>query len=170
MSIALSRRSLALRASDQRSSDEALLHFIERLPTTIRDIILARCCMAFERLHFTPNQDLFRTFRAILMAPQGKARVYTCAKMAAVVELALYEYGEGDQESIASELLEATGSHRFKNNGLEAPLAQRHWQAACEDFHSLRQGALGAKSLHKMLLEEVEWERSPAADSGKVTE
>jgi hypothetical protein len=127
--------------------------------------------MAFERLHFTPNQDLLRTFRAILIAPQGKARAYRCAKMAAVVELALYEYGEGHRESIAGELLETTGSHRFDNNNVEAPLAHRHWQASHDEFLSLRRGALSIKSLHLMLMEEVESDkRSPAADSGNVTE
>src|SRR5690606_40691056 len=41
-------------------------NFIERLPTTIRDVILARCCKAFGRLQLTQYQDLFATFRAIV--------------------------------------------------------------------------------------------------------
>jgi hypothetical protein len=151
--------------------DEVLLHFIDRLPTTIRDVILARCCMAFERLDFTRNQDLSGTFRAILVAPRGKVAVYRCAKMAAVVELALYEYGEADTNSIVSELHATTGSHRFDENSLKAPLAQRHWQAAYDEFLSLRGGALSTRSLYTMLMEEGELDkRSPAADSEKVTE
>lgn len=140
-----------MRLIDQ-SPDEILLKFIEGLPPTVRDVILARCCMAFGRLDASPNQNLFGTFRSILM-PEGQSQAYVCAKMAAVVELALYECDSGSGAALANELLERTGSHRFVSIDLQAWVAEKHWRAARDAFLELRREALHSESLSRMLVQ-----------------
>jgi hypothetical protein len=134
-----------------QTPDELLLHFVDRLPTTIRDVILARCCMAFGRLDRRASQDLFATFRAILTGPGGAERVYMCAKMTAVVELALYEI-EGGDHAAAREALPEIASERFSDLDLTAPLVRKHWRAAREEFMALRSRLLDTGSLHAMLV------------------
>lgn len=141
---------------DDRFPDEVLLHFIERLPTTIRDIVLARCCKAFGRLQLIPNQDLFATFRAILREAEDEARAYSCAKMIAVVELALQDDGWRCEAAFDRDLCEATGARRFSTIDLQAPLAQKLWQAAQNEFTALRGGPLSIGSLQNMLGNESE--------------
>lgn len=131
--------------------DEVLLHFIERLPTTVREIVLARCCKAFGRLQLVPKQDLFATFCAILRERNDEARVYTCAKMIAAVELALEDEGCRSEAAFDRELYDATGARRFSNIDLRAPLTQKLWQAARTEFLKLRSGPLSVRSLHEML-------------------
>lgn len=134
------------------SPDHALLQFVERLPLTIREVILAHCCMAFGRLQ-TESQDVQATFSAILRRAEGVAPAYSCAKMAAVIELAL------EMEEFDHDVCESTGSHRFDID-MQAPLTRKHWQAARTEFQALRGGALSVRSLHTMLKEYGEDHRS----------
>jgi hypothetical protein len=143
------------------SPDEALLDFVGRLPAAMRDLVLARCCMAFDRLHLTPKQDLLATFRAILMTPDGDARAYMCAKMSAVVELALREDGEAVQAAIARASFETAGPDRCDGISLQAPLTQKDWDTARDEFLALRAHALSIKSLHHMLTQASRPPRQP---------
>jgi hypothetical protein len=133
------------------SPDHVLMRFVERLPTTIRDVILARCCMAFGRLQ-RPNQDLVGTFRSILTAPSGEARAYMCAKMVAVVELALHADVDS-RDPHDDESADAATPHPFWNAALKAPLIQKHWRAARNEFLSLRKDMLSVDSFQAMLLQ-----------------
>lgn len=132
--------------------DEVLLSFVEGLPTTIRDVILGRCCMAFGRLDRLPNQNLFATFRAILM-PEGQRHPYLCAKMAAVVELALYECESSSGAALADELLERTGAPRFVRIDLHARVAEKHARIARDAFMDLRRDVLHTEALSRMLVQ-----------------
>ncbi|MBN1239680.1 MAG: hypothetical protein JXB36_14345 [Gammaproteobacteria bacterium] len=131
--------------------EDVLLRFVERLPTTIRDVILARFCMAFGRLQPTDNQDLSATFRSILMTPAGEARAYACAQAVAVLELVLHEGSACSQEALARELAGTAGSRRFEGIVLDAPLAQRHWHNAREELLALRATSLGIDALCRLL-------------------
>ena len=141
----------------QRRPDLALLHFIERLPTTIREIILARCCQAFNRLQLDQVQDLFATFRAIVSPPELEAQAYALAKMIAVLELALHDEMAGTHSELA-ERLEKAG--RLGGSlDLQTPLAQKHWQVAREEFFALRRDVLAVDALHQMLVQAPEGRR-----------
>lgn len=142
----------------QRSPDAALLSFIERLPTTIREVVLARCCKAFGRLQLNQNQDLFATFRAIVMASDPEARAYACAMMSAVLELALHDEFAETHAALASQLETALGGHAGSFD-LQTPLAQKHWRVAREEFFALRKEALDTASLHLMLAQPSEGRR-----------
>lgn len=147
----------------QRSPDQALLNFIERLPTTIREIVLARCCQAFNRLQLDQAQDLFATFRAIVSAPNPEARAYACAKMISVLELALHDECAATHSELAQRLERAgrpTGS-----SDLQTPLAQKHWRVAREEFFALRREVLGVDALHQMIVQAPEGRR-PAGLEG----
>lgn len=141
----------------QRRPDLALLYFIERLPTTIREIILARCCEAFDRLQLGKTQDLFATFRSIVSAPDLETRAYTCAKMVAVLELALHDETAATHTELA-ERLEKAGRHTGTVD-LQTPLAQKHWQVAREEFFALRRDLLAVDALHQMLVHAPEGRR-----------
>jgi hypothetical protein len=153
------------RPSD-RSPDELLLHFVERLPTTVRDIVLARCCLAYGRWHPTQKQDLFATFRAILQAPEGEMRAYMCAKITAVIELALHDEYPASHATLARELLGPRAHGQLGTVDLESPLTQKHWRAAKEEFLGLRRDGLNVESIHRMLGHAAAAERRPA-DSGR---
>ncbi len=140
-----------------RSPDQALLHFIERLPTTIREIVLARCCQAFNRLQLGQHQDLFATFRAIVSAPDLETRAYTCAKMISVLELALHDEFAATHSDLAKRLEEA-GRHSGSVD-LQTPLVQKHWRVAREEFMALRRDVLGVDAIHQMLVETPEGRR-----------
>jgi hypothetical protein len=142
----------------QRSPDAALLHFIERLPTTIREVVLARCCQAFGRLQLTQHQDLFATFRAIVMAAEPEARAYACARMIAVLELTLHDEFAETHSELAREL-EKAPCRPAGSFDLRTPLAQKHWQGAREEFFNLRKDALGTESLYRMLVQPLEGRR-----------
>lgn len=142
----------------ERSPDAALLNFMERLPTTIREVVLARCCKAFGRLQLTQNQDLFATFRAIVTASDPEARAYACAMMSAVVELALHDEFAETHAGLAAQLESAPGGHPGSYD-LQTPLAQKHWQVAREEFFALRKEVLDAASLHAMLAQPSEGRR-----------
>lgn len=147
-----------------RSPDEALLNFIERLPTTIREVVLARCCKAFGRLQLTQNQNLFATFKAIVRAQDPETRAYTCAKMIAVLELALHDECAGTHAALAAELEQASGRVAGSYD-LQTPLAQKHWRVAREEFFALRKDMLETASLHLMLAQPSEGRR-PAGLEG----
>jgi len=140
---------------NQRSPDAALLNFIERLPTTIRDVILARCCKAFGRLQLTQYQDLFATFRAIVTPNNPEARAYACAMMTAVLELALHDELAVTHTALAAELETAPGRQPGSYD-LLTPIAQKHWQAAREEFFALRKEVLDTASLHLLLAQPQE--------------
>jgi hypothetical protein len=128
-----------------------VLQFVERLPTTIRDVILARFCMAFGRLQPAANQDLSATFRSILLMPGCEGRAYACARVVAVLELVLHEDSVCIQAALARELAETTGFRRFSSIDLGAPLPQKHWQHAREEFLALRRTSLSVDSLSRLL-------------------
>lgn len=132
--------------SSDEAPDDVLLRFVEALPTTIRDIVLARCCLAFGRLQHPGEQDLLATFRAILTAPELEARAYTCAKMGAVVELAL-SVGPSDGRQAAER-----DRMRRPDMNLKSALALKHWYAATEEFQALRRDALGTEALRRLLI------------------
>lgn len=143
----------------RRSPDVTLLNFIERLPTTIREVVLARCCKAFDRLQLSQNQDLFATFRSIVIAREDQeARAYACAKMIAALELALHDESAGTHTALASEL-ERSQCRQSGSYDLQTPLAQKHWRVAREEFFALRKDGLDAASLHSMLVEQSDGRR-----------
>ena len=140
-----------------RSPDTILLHFIERLPTTIREVVLARCCQAFHRLQLGQRQDLFATFRAIVLAQDLETRAYTCAQMIAVLELALHDELAAMHSELA-ERLEQTGRQPGSLD-LQTPLAQKHWRVAREEFFALRRDVLAVDAVHRMLVDAPEGRR-----------
>jgi len=133
------------------SPDDVLVHFVERLPTTVKDVILARCCMAFGRLQPMPQQDLFATFRAILKGRNAGQAAYTCAQMIAVLELILCS----PEAPLPAEWHEAAAAQRLDNINMQSPLTQKHWKAAQDDFIQLRETILHAQSLRVMLMREL---------------
>lgn len=141
-----------------RTPDLTLLHFIERLPTTIREVVLARCCQAFGRLQLRAHQDLFATFRAIVLVPDLELRAYACAKMAAVLELALHDEFAESHSTLAQELDTAAG-RQVGSLDLQTPLAQKHWRVAREEFAALRRDGLAVDALSRMLVEAPEGRR-----------
>src|SRR5690554_2298173 len=82
-------RMACARTMTTESPLDALLDFAEQPPTTVKDVILARCCLAFDRLQPHVQQDLFATFRAIVVSGEPEQTAYACAQMAAVLELIL---------------------------------------------------------------------------------
>ena len=154
-------------ASDP-SPDNVLLRFVERLPTTIRDVILARFCVAFGRLQPTAHQDLPATFRSILMTPAGEGRIYSCAQAVAVLELVLHEGSACSQEALARALAETAGFQRFQDIDLHAPLAQRHWQNAREELLALRGTTLSVESLSRLLADDLEATRRVSSRQDRV--
>lgn len=127
---------------------DALLDFVEQLPTTVKDVILARCCMAFDRLQPDPQQDLFGTFRAILVRGDAEEAAYACAQMTAVLELTLCS----PEVRLPKEWYEAAVAERLDDVDLESPLPQKHWSAAQDDFARLRSTRLHPQSLRLMLI------------------
>jgi hypothetical protein len=123
---------------------------MERLPTTIRDVVLARCCQAFNRLQLDKHQDLFATFRAIVSATDVEWRAYTCAKMIAVLELAFQDEVASTHSALALRLEES--GRQAGSLDLQTPLAQKHWRVAREEFFALRRDALALDALHQMLV------------------
>jgi len=141
------------------------LDFVEQLPTTVKDVVLARCCMAFDRLQPDPQQDLSATFRAIIVSGDDGQTAYTCAQMAAVLELILCSpearLPRGGCEAATGQRLGGTWG---------SPLAQKHWSAAQDDFARLRTTALHPQSLRMMLIRDSEAKavnvHRPRPDSG----
>lgn len=132
-----------------KTSDVVLIDYVEGLPTTIKDVVLARCCMAFDKLEFGHDENLLALFTSIIQ-PAGRASpigiIYECAKMIGVISLAL-ETGTLDYEAFYRHLHEQTGGQMFNEMSLRAPLADKHWQAAREQFQSLLEGPLSPPSL-----------------------
>jgi hypothetical protein len=85
--------------------------------------------------------------------------------MAAVVELALQDEDAGSHATLAEGLSGTARSRLFGNVDLKAPLTQKHWQAARDEFLGLRRDALNVESLHGMLVYAPTARRRPA-DSG----
>jgi hypothetical protein len=141
---------------DERSPEHVLLRFVERLPTTIRDVVLARCCIAFDRLQASSPQDLFATFRAILLASDRAPLAYTCAKMISVVELALAVPDAPFQRDWHA----AIQTQRIDAVDWDGPLTRRHWRAAREEFMRLRATVLDVRALSDMLPEAAEGEHA----------
>jgi hypothetical protein len=133
-----------------RSPDSILVHYIEHLPTTIRDVVLARCCQSFNRLQLDQHQDLFATFRAIVSAPDVECRAYTCARMIGVLELAFQDEFASTHADLALRLEQ---SGRLAGSlDLQTPIAQKHWGVAREEFFALRRDVLAVDALHQMLV------------------
>jgi hypothetical protein len=120
---------------------DLLKAFAANLPTTIRDLILARCCIGFGRLEGRPNQDLLAAFDEIMDEVKGHELAYRCAMMAGAMELALQNEGP-DPESFNREMYEQLGNPMFKAKELQAPLDKRHWAQAVEEYDVLRSAGL----------------------------
>jgi hypothetical protein len=131
--------------------DDALLDFVDELPATVKDLILARCCMAFGRLQPVPRQDLSATFRAIVRAGDAVQAAYTCAQMVAVLELVLCS----PDAPLPAAWHEAAAAQRLYNIDMQSPLTRKHWEAAHEGFSRLRATLLHSQSLRRMLLREL---------------
>ncbi len=74
-----------------------------------------------------------------------------CAKMIAVLELALHDETAETHTGLAQRLMQS-GRHNT-NIDLQTPLAQKHWRGARDEFFALRRDGLGAESLKSMLIE-----------------
>jgi hypothetical protein len=131
--------------------DDALLEFVEALPATVKDVILARCCMAFGRLQPVPRQNLSATFRAIVQAGGPPQAAYTCAQMIAVLELVLCS----PEAPLPAAWHEAGAAQRLHNIDMQSPLTQKHWDAAREEFSQMRVTLLHARSLQRLLFREL---------------
>src|SRR5690606_18705690 len=115
-------RTACCRTMIMESPLDALLDFAEQLPTSIKDVILARCCLAFDRLQPHVQQDLFATFRAIVVSGNPAQAAYACAQMAAVLELTLCS----PESHLPPEWYEAASRHRLVAVDLDSALAQKH--------------------------------------------
>jgi hypothetical protein len=127
---------------------DALLDFAEQLPTTVKQVILARCCMAFGRLQPDVQQDLFATFRAIVVSAEAGQAAYVCAQMAAVLELTLCS----PEAPLPREWYRAAADQRLDRIDLDSALAQKHWRAAQDEFARLRNTLLHPQSLRMMMI------------------
>src|SRR5690606_26519171 len=94
---------------------------------------------------------------AIVSASDLEQRAYTCAKMIAVLELALHDELAETHADLAERLEQA--GRQTGSMDLRTPLAQKHWRVAREEFFALRREMLCVDSLHEMLVAAPEGRR-----------
>lgn len=116
------------------------------LPTTMRDVVLARCCMGFGLLEGKANQDIPGDFAKALSGIDTIEAGYRCAAWCGVMELALFD--EPNENGWIDKLAaEHPGNDTFTRMALQQPLKRKHWQDAAAQFHDLRQGVLSPEAL-----------------------
>jgi len=130
--------------------DDALLSFLEKLPPTIKDSVFAGGPSSALRMlgYGGPSGlDLIMDFPNMASHVRTALKEATdpaclCVMMIGAVEFAL-EHPEGDEEHY-KELFEEYGVPVFRDIALRAPLRDRHFEAAREEFRSLRKTVLSA--------------------------
>ena len=129
--------------------NEILFDFLERLPITIKEVVLARTCMAFGKLGLEPEQDLMATLRTVA-GHSPTDLPFRISALCGAVELALIH--EQNDEDIYKRLsAEHPESELFAKMALQAPLKDKHWQSSVESFALLRSGPLSAPALRAWL-------------------
>ena len=121
----------------------ALVGFADRLPTTIREVVLFRCCLGLEPLTIDDRRDYREQFASFLEKATMPSKVFRCAMMIGAMEFALRE------EEVSNKLWREHGNEVLRDVALRAPLRARHWKKAQEEFRKLRKGPLGNDALHK---------------------
>lgn len=129
-----------------KEPDAILIEFAAQLPITIKDVVLPCCCMAFDKLSGTRGQDYFETFCSLLASDQHVVRPYKVAVLCGAMELALEREAGADSylEKLAKE---HPGETTFARMALQAPLKDKHWQQAREQFADLRSAVLSSQAL-----------------------
>lgn len=126
---------------------DILKEFADSIPVTIAGNVLARCCIAFDRLEARPGQDLLATFKAIVDEATGIDLGYRCAMMCGVLELALEGGGPSDRAALFHELADEHDNATFRQMEFQVPLQERHREDAVARFRELREDVLSAPSL-----------------------
>lgn len=155
------------------SPGDAIKKFAADLPNTIKDSVLVGCNSAFvEPSLANLHPEKFQvTFNSILDNVRPRKRAAECAKLIGVMELALQQSGEGDEE-FYKEAAEETGLIELSTMAMRAPLRHRHYKAARARFREMRETVMSARALHlwKGLLEEEDpiWPLDePQSDDGQ---
>ncbi|MCW5703874.1 MAG: hypothetical protein KIT82_14985 [Bradyrhizobium sp.] len=126
--------------------DAILLQFAAELPITIKNVVLPRCCSGLGLLEGRPGQDFFETLRSTLKCERHRERPWKVAILCGVMELAL-EHEEGDQAWLSELAAKYPEDETFAHMALQAPLKDKHWQLAREEFAQLRAGILSSQAL-----------------------
>ena len=126
--------------------DAALIQFAAGLPITIRNVVLPRCAIAVDLLEGRPGQDFLETFKSVLNCKRPTERPYKVALLCGVMEFAL-EHEAGDQAWLEKLAAEHPENDYFARMALQAPLKDKHWQIAREQFAELRSGILSSPAL-----------------------
>jgi hypothetical protein len=130
---------------ERSEPDEVLLDFLAKLPSTIRDSVLAGCLIAFDLVRLDPDRDALTDLREALKEGSATGRPYQCAMLMGAVELCL-EQLKGDAEYY-QELWAEHGIESFRDMALRAPLRDRHYEGSREAFRKLREDALSPRTL-----------------------
>lgn len=132
--------------------DDALLAFLEKLPLTIKGSVFAgglSCALrllGYEAFEVMMNlENLVPLLRKTLKEGYAEQRACKCAMIIGVVEFSL-EHPEGDKE-FYEKLWKKYGDTLFRDTALRAPLRDRHFAGANEEFRSLRETDLSARFL-----------------------
>lgn len=127
-----------------------LMRFAEGLPATIRDIVLARCNLAFghhKRMMPDSEESQLDIFRSLFTAKHAVDRGYEIAKICGVLELAV-EFDEDHEQFTESLAAKHPEIESFATYAAQAPLKTRHFEQAHAQFAELRSGPLSPRVLH----------------------
>jgi hypothetical protein len=132
-------------------ADDALCEFLDGLPTTIRDLVIGRCCLALRLLKARPLFDAPPLDRLLWRHLESQEPVYRASDLAHVIgtiEIVL-EPDLIDRETLYRGLDDQDPSPDFNLSALESPLRSRHFASARERFRELRTGDLSPSSLRR---------------------
>lgn len=126
--------------------DAVLLIFVDGLPDTIRDIIIPQACIAYGRFEARPGFDYRAAFAELLRTRDDSWRMFDVARMVGVIEtlLIIDPLHRTLHEKLAAEHQDV---EFFAVSALQAPLKEKHYERARDDFHLLREGPLSPSAL-----------------------
>jgi hypothetical protein len=135
-----------MQENDINEPDTIFIRFAAGLPITVQSVVLARCCIGLGLLEARPGQDHLATLRSALGADTQIVRPYKVALLSGIMELAL-EHEEGDPAYLSKLAKDHPDVDSFERMALQAPLKDKHWQIAREQFAELRAGILSSQAL-----------------------
>ncbi|BAV45284.1 Peptidase M23B [Mesorhizobium loti] len=126
--------------------DERLIEFLDGLPVTIRDGVLFRCCFGLEAGDFAELGTIDNlTILKVFLDEHPRHRGYRCAQLIGVLEIVLVP-PKGNEE-LNQKIYEETGHEAFRDAAIRAPLNERHFELARQQFAELRRTSLSPEVL-----------------------
>ena len=128
--------------------DEILKSFVHGLPTTIREVIHAQCCIAFDHFEAKPGFDFSSAFDELIdQSKKGREtwRALQVAKMLGVIDVLLVP--DPLFREVHEKLAEEHDEPFFAEMALRAPLRERHFERARQEYLELRDGPLAPETL-----------------------